>query len=28
MQLLQQLLDGGLIAIAGHSDTPNVEFKK
>jgi len=28
MQLLQQLRDGGLIAIAGHPDTPNVEFKK
>ena len=28
MQLLQQLRDGGLIAIAGQSDTPNVEFKK
>jgi hypothetical protein len=26
--LLQQLRDGGLIAIAGHPDTPNVEFKK
>ena len=28
MQLLQQLRDGGLIAIAGQSDAPNVEFKK
>ena len=28
MQLLKQLRDGGLIAIAGHPDTPNVEFKK
>jgi len=28
MQLLQQLRDGGLIAIAGQQDTPNVEFKK
>ncbi|KFM14548.1 MIP18 family protein YitW [Marine Group I thaumarchaeote SCGC RSA3] len=28
MQLLQQLRDGGLIAIAGKPDTPNVEFKK
>ncbi len=28
MQLLQQLRDAGLIAIAGQSDTPNVEFKK
>ena len=28
MQLLQQLRDGGLIAIAGQFDTPNVEFKK
>jgi len=28
MQLLQQLRDGGLIAIAGYPDTPNVEFKK
>jgi metal-sulfur cluster biosynthetic enzyme len=28
MQLLQQLRDGGLIAIAGQPDTPNVEFKK
>ena len=28
MQLLQQLRDGGLIAITGQSDTPNVEFKK
>ena len=28
MQLLQQLRDGGLIAIAGPPDTPNVEFKK
>ena len=28
MQLLQQLREGGLIAIAGQSDTPNVEFKK
>jgi hypothetical protein len=26
--LLQQLRDGGLIAIAGQPDTPNVEFKK
>jgi len=26
--LLQQLRDGGLIAIAGHPDTPNVEFKR
>ncbi len=28
MQLLQQLRDGGLIAIAGQPDIPNVEFKK
>ena len=28
MQLLQQLRDGGLIAIAGQHDAPNVEFKK
>ena len=28
MQLLQQLRDGGLIAIAGQPDTPNAEFKK
>ena len=28
MQLLQQLRDGGLIAIAGQHDMPNVEFKK
>ena len=28
MQLLQQLRDGGLIAIAGQPDTTNVEFKK
>ncbi len=28
MQLLQQLRDGGLIAIVGQPDTPNVEFKK
>ncbi len=28
MQLLKQLRDGGLIAIAGQPDTPNVEFKK
>ena len=28
MQLLQQLRDGGLIAIPNHPDTPNVEFKK
>ena len=28
MQLLQQLRDGGLIAIAGQPDTPNVEFRK
>ena len=28
MQLLQQLRDGGLIAIAGQPDTPNVEFKR
>jgi len=28
MQLIQQLRDGGLIAIAGQSDAPNVEFKK
>ena len=27
MQLLQQLRDGGLIAIAGQPDVPNVEFK-
>ena len=27
MQLLQQLREGGLIAIAGQPDTPNVEFK-
>ena len=27
MDLLQQLRDGGLIAIAGQADTPNVEFK-
>ena len=28
IQLLQQLRDGGLIAIAGQPDSPNVEFKK
>jgi transcription initiation factor TFIIIB Brf1 subunit/transcription initiation factor TFIIB len=28
MQLLQQLREGGLIAIAGQPDAPNVEFKK
>lgn len=28
MQLIQQLRDGGLIAIAGQPDIPNVEFKK
>jgi metal-sulfur cluster biosynthetic enzyme len=28
MQLLQQLRDGSLIAIAGQPDAPNVEFKK
>lgn len=28
MQLLQQLRDGGLVAIAGQPDAPNVEFKK
>jgi metal-sulfur cluster biosynthetic enzyme len=28
MQLIQQLRDGGLIAIAGQQDSPNVEFKK
>jgi metal-sulfur cluster biosynthetic enzyme len=28
MQLLQQLREGGLIAIAGQPNTPNVEFKK
>jgi len=28
IQLLQQLRDGGLIAIPGQPDTPNVEFKK
>jgi len=28
MQLLQQLRDGGLIAIEGQPDIPNVEFKK
>ena len=28
MQLIQQLRDGGLIAITGQPDTPNVEFKK
>jgi len=28
MQLLQQLREGGLIAIEGQPDTPNVEFKK
>ncbi len=28
MQLLGQLRDGGLIAIAGQPDAPNVEFKK
>ena len=28
MQLLQQLREGGLIAITGQPDTPNVEFKK
>ena len=28
MQLVQQLRDGGLLAISGQSDTPNVEFKK
>ena len=27
MQLLQQLRDGGLIAIAGQPDVPNIEFK-
>jgi hypothetical protein len=27
MQLLQQLRDGGLIAIAGQPDSPNVKFK-
>jgi metal-sulfur cluster biosynthetic enzyme len=28
MQLIQQLRDGGLIAIAGQPESPNVEFKK
>lgn len=28
MQLIQQLRDGGLIAIPNQHDTPNVEFKK
>jgi len=28
MQLLQQLRDGGLIAIPDQPDTPNVEFRK
>jgi len=28
LQLLQQLRDGGLIAIAGQQEVPNVEFKK
>jgi len=28
MQLLQQLREGGLIAIQNQSDTPNVQFKK
>ena len=28
MQLLQQLREGGLIAIAGQPDIPNVQFKK
>lgn len=28
LQLLQQLRDGGLIAIEGQPDAPNVEFKK
>ena len=28
MQLLQQLRDGGLIAITGQPETPNVEFRK
>jgi metal-sulfur cluster biosynthetic enzyme len=28
MQLIQQLRDGGLIAITGQPDSPNVEFKK
>ncbi|AJW71783.1 PqqD family peptide modification chaperone [Nitrosopumilus adriaticus] len=28
MQLLQQLREGGLIAIVGQPDAPNVEFKK
>lgn len=28
MQLIQQLRDGGLIAISGQPDMPNVEFKK
>jgi hypothetical protein len=28
MQLLQQLREGGLIAIQNQPDTPNVEFKK
>jgi metal-sulfur cluster biosynthetic enzyme len=28
MQLIQQLRDGGLIAISGQPDAPNVEFKK
>jgi metal-sulfur cluster biosynthetic enzyme len=28
MQLIQQLRDGGLIAIAGQPDAPNVDFKK
>ena len=28
MQLLQQLREGGLIAIQNHPDTPNVQFRK
>ncbi|MFB5629752.1 MAG: PqqD family protein, partial [Nitrosarchaeum sp.] len=28
MQLLQQLREGGLIAIQNQSDAPNVQFKK
>jgi len=28
MQLLQQLREGGLIAIPNQSDAPNVQFKK
>ena len=28
MQLLQQLRDGGLVAIADQSSVPNVEFKR